>query len=213
MRENFRKFRPGDILPAEWPNAVGRVLNRMTHSAPVFNHQGMVTSTAAASAYNHSHNDFRQVVIDEVEDENYGRYTATYRIYSHEDSEWQNTDDDEEDTLIVDAFAYGNGLILVPGDVMTCHWHAQAGVLVPINPPLERLCKADGTVQINNQGTFSIWKWNGSAMVDTEFDLQARLQWMHGNDSSNLISLGKQAIARYFVESGIYFIVEAECET
>lgn len=171
---------------------------------------------------------FEQLRIDGVNDPTNdangddGLYLAYRRLYDHtpDDEEWSNETESangEESRVLVDCRLFGENLVLLAEDLITCWYHEQRGAWVPLNPPLERLVKADATIQINTSGTCSIWRWpyedaSPTALEDSTRNLTAHLRWMHGDVAANRVSAGKQALVRYFVDSGLYMIVQAECE-
>ncbi len=65
---------------------------------------------------------------------------------------------------------------------------------------------ADEAIVADASGTVSIWH----AGADTSFNLEAELNWMHGDED---ISTGKELIIRYFADEAAWVVVHAECET
>lgn len=63
---------------------------------------------------------------------------------------------------------------------------------------------------VGGSATIAIWRWNGSAYVDTTVTLTA-YDWLMKTGATS-ISVGKKVIIEYFADSSRWFVTEAECE-
>ena len=210
MKDFIPSARPGMLLTDQWLNRGVRILNQLSGGSPAGRGVGGYFQTFWSAGFDPKNTLLRQFIITDVEDMAQGLYKGVDRYWNITDEQWNNNSEGDQTPITIDAFAYGVDLILIINDVVTCYWHEQRGAYIPINPPLRRQVVADDEVAINSSGTFSIWKWNGAAMVDTGFDLTAHNRWLHNSDPSRAIRAGSQAIVQYYVESGVYMIETGE---
>lgn len=210
MPERVRELRAGESISEGWVRTVARGINRW--NAYGFPDGGLAVQTVASAAQRGRVLTIETLYVSELIDENYGTYKARRRYYRPSMLDWFDGEDEDHEWE-VDAFSVGDNFVLLVGDSIMAIWHEQAGQFVPLNAPMERRGVADSEIVVGSSGVVSLWRHDGDALVDTERNLIAHLDWMHGSDTDNNISAGKQVIVRYFVDSRRWTIVAAECET
>jgi len=79
------------------------------------------------------------------------------------------------------------------------------------NTPPARLVlrgKLDGTLNKDSSATMSVWRYNGSAEADTSENVTV-YDWML--KTGQTIASGKKVVAEFFLDSGRWYVIAAEC--
>lgn len=203
MRETFPEKKRGDTLSAAEVNMLSRFARSSVagrEGGGQFGYRGWFHASAADQAH-------IELTVKVSSDEGNGLYLCKPRYYNHDSELWDTDTDTEYEIdikgILPDTYDVNESLILIVGDVLTVRYEEQRGLMVPVDPPTERLAKLDGALLVGSYATTSIYT---DLTTDSGKNIRAYDYFLNVGQtiaSGSRVSIG--------FRSGKYWVFGAQC--